>query len=121
MSEVIRTFEGYYLIPFDRFNIFSVGETIILNSQKHRKCTKCQEYYTIKEFCDNTFDIVKLKDNIVPFNTGVITFCSKCKSVMYYVINHKPISLEDIDNFGQTYILCKFKLRYEKLMEIFGD
>ena len=103
----IKTIDDYYLVPIVRYNLFSVGETCFIDKIKHRKCNKCESIFTIKDFCKNSFELSRIKNNNVSYRVGTITFCSKCGEVLYYVINDKPKYLHDIDNESELFVNCR--------------
>ncbi len=120
MKTTITT-DAYYLISIVRYNLFSVGETVFIDKIKHRKCNKCETIFTIKEFCENSFDLVRLKHDVVSYRIGTITFCSNCGEVLYYVINDKPKYLDDLDDESELFVCCKDKCEldnFEKMYEL---
>ncbi len=117
--KTILTIDKYYLIPIVRYNLFSVGETKYINKIKHRRCSKCEAVFTIEDFCENSFNLVRTKHDVVSYCVGTISFCSECGEVLYYVINDKPRYLSEIDNEGELFICCKDSIELDRWKEIY--
>ena len=122
--KTIITNDNYCLISIVRYNLFSVGETVHIKKIKHRKCNKCETIFTIKDFCGNSFDLSRLKHEMVSYRVGTITFCSECGEVLYYVINDKPKYLDDLDDESELFVCCQDLVQFdnfEKLYNLKGD